>query len=106
MQLNLSPGIAINLLCNAFVSDRELKLIGLYRGTGILRVVAGLYHLALIRLEDEPFALEVVDIPLVGALTIYKAELEEYESHQSQEHDAHYGCNHFSFCRHNIVICD
>jgi hypothetical protein len=60
----------------AGVIHRETELVALYRRAGVLRVVACLNHLTLIGLEHESFLLEVVDIPFVNALAIYKIELD------------------------------
>ena len=53
---------------------RELKLIGLDRSAGVARVVSRLDHLALVGLEDEALAYNIVQLATLD--TLAKDEVE------------------------------
>jgi len=76
MELDLAARAALYLLRHTVVIHGELELVGLDGGVGVLAVVAGLNHLALVGLEDVPLFLEVIDVSFVHTFAVNIAELD------------------------------
>ena len=89
LQLDLASRRIVQLLSDTLVLNRELKFVRLDGRCRVLRVVTRLNHLAFPCLEDEAFALEIVDVTFVHTTTVNEPELEVQK--QSERHNQHYG---------------
>ena len=76
-EFHMFSGASHQFVGHSLVCHREFEFIGAQIGGGVaVGLEAGLYHLALVGLEDDAFLLEIVDIPGVDAGAVYEKEVE------------------------------
>lgn len=77
-QFDVLAGAAHQRVGHPLTGDGELELIGAQRPVGVGGgLETALYHLALVGLENDSLALEIIDVAGIDARTIHEEEMEE-----------------------------
>ena len=69
-----------------------------------MRVISCLDHLTLIGFEDKTLILEIIDIPFVHALTIYKEKLHIHQHSQRHYRQHTHNRNYFTTYSHILAF--